>query len=396
MNKKRSKQRKIAVITGSRAEYGLLYWVIRHIADNPALKLQLIVTGTHLSQRFGYTVKDIIKDGFPICAKVKLPLSSDSEKSIAESMGRAMIGFAGTYARCKPDMIVVLGDRFEIHAAVSAAIPFRIPVAHIHGGETTEGVIDEPIRHSITKMSHIHFPCAREYKKRIIQMGEGPDRVFSFGSPGIDNIVNLKLFDRKRLYRELGIDKNRKLGIVTYHPVTLEAGTARTQILRILKAIKMTDGIFWLFTLTNADTGGSNIIREIKRFVAANPGSSRLYKSLGQKRYLSLLKHAHVMVGNSSSGLIEAPTLKLPAVNIGNRQEGRIKARNVIDVKGYETVEIKKAIDKALSSEFRKGLKGSRNPYGEGKAAGKIVKRLAKIKLDDALIKKKFHNINAL
>ena len=383
-------KRKICVITGSRAEYGHLYWIIKGIYDAPELELQLIVTGMHLSPEFGLTVREIEKDGFPIAERVEMLLSSDTETAIATSMGIGMIGFAKAYEHLMPDIIVVLGDRFEIHAAVSAALPFRIPVAHIHGGESTEGAIDELMRHAITKMSHIHFASTEKYKEKIIQMGELPENVFCFGAPGLDHIYKLKLMDKKELFGTLGIPYGRKIGIVTYHPVTLEKNTSETHISELLEAIQKFPDIFWVFTMPNADTRGRIIGRKIEDFLNKNPDRGNLFASLGQFRYLSLMKHASVMVGNSSSGIIEAPSFKLPVVNISDRQSGRVRGQNVIDVAECKEDNIIGAIKKALSSEFRESLKTMKNPYGKGNASRNIVKKLKTIQIDETLIKKKF------
>ena len=385
--------RKIAVVTGTRAEYGLLYWIIKGIHEDPELELQLIVTGMHLSPEFGLTVKEIEKDGFPIAERVEMLLSSDTETAIATSMGLGMIGFAKAYEHLRPDVLVVLGDRFEIHAAVSASIPFRLPVAHIHGGEATEGVIDEPIRHAITKMSHIHFAATDQYRKRIIQMGELPKNVFCFGAPGLDNIYRLKLLNIEKLSEELKIPRNVKIGIVTFHPVTLEKGSTRSQILELLEAIKEFEEIYWVFTLPNADTEGRSITEKINNFVSEFPEKGRVFISLGQLRYLSLLKNAVLMVGNSSSGLVEAPSVELPVVNIGDRQRGRVRGKNVIDVPECKKEPIINSIYKALSPDFRNSLKGMKNPYGEGNASEKIVKILKTISLGEGLIKKTFYEI---
>ena len=385
--------KRICVITGTRAEYGLLYWIIKGIHEDPELELQLIVTGMHLSPEFGLTVKEIEKDGFPIAERVEMLLSSDTETAIATSMGLGMIGFAKAYEHLRPDVLVVLGDRFEIHAAVSASIPFRIPVAHIHGGESTEGLIDEPIRHAITKMSHIHFAATDQYRKRIIQMGELPKNVFCFGAPGLDNIYRLKLLNIEKLSEELKIPRNVKIGIVTFHPVTLEKGSTRSQILELLEAIKEFEEIYWVFTLPNADTEGRSITEKINNFVSEFPEKGRVFISLGQLRYLSLLKNAVLMVGNSSSGLVEAPSVELPVVNIGDRQRGRVRGKNVIDVPECKKEPIINSIYKALSPDFRNSLKGMKNPYGEGNASEKIVKILKTISLGEGLIKKTFYEI---
>lgn len=385
--------RKISVVTGTRAEYGLLYWIIKGIHEDPELELQLIVTGMHLAPEFGLTVKEIEKDGFPIAERVEMLLSSDTETAIAISMGLGMIGFAKAYEYLRPDVLVVLGDRFEIHAAVSASIPFRLPVAHIHGGESTEGVMDELFRHAITKMSHIHFAATDQYRKRIIQMGELPENVFCFGAPGIDNLYKYDFINKEKLLVEFGISRDKKIGVITYHPVTLEKGSTISQILELLEAIKEFEEIYWVFTLPNADTEGRSITEKINNFVNEFPEKGRVFISLGQLRYLSLLKNAVLMVGNSSSGLIEAPSFELPVVNIGDRQRGRVRGKNVIDVPECKKEPIINSIYKALSPDFRDSLKGMKNPYGEGNASEKIVKILKTISLGEGLIKKTFYEI---
>ena len=385
--------RKIAVLTGTRADYGLLYWIIKGIQDDSKLELQLIATGMHLSPEFGLTVKEIERDGVPIAARVEMLLSSDTELSIATSMGLGMIGFAKAYERLKPDILVVLGDRFEILSAVATAVPFRIPTAHIHGGESTFGAMDEQFRHAITKMSHIHFAAIEEYRNRIIQMGELPENVFCFGAPGLDNIHRLKLLDIKKLSDELEIPGNAKIGIVTFHPVTLEKNLAECHIAEIIEAIKNFTEIYWVFTLPNADTEGRSITEKINNFVSEFPEKGRVFISLGQLRYLSLLKNAVLIVGNSSSGLVEAPSFELPVVNIGDRQRGRVRGKNVIDVPECKKEPIINSIYKALSPDFRNSLKGMKNPYGEGNASEKIVKILKTISLGEGLIKKTFYEI---
>lgn len=381
--------RKIAVLTGTRAEYGLLYWIIKAIHKNPELELQLIATGAHLSPEFGMTIKEIEKDGFPVAEKVEMLLSSDTEGAIAISMGIGMIGFAKAYERLRPDILLVLGDRFEILSAVSAAVPFKIPVAHIHGGESTEGAMDEQFRHAITKMSHIHFPAASVYADRIIQMGENPDSVFCFGAPGLDNIHKLQLLNKAQLSRELGLPNKMPWGIVTYHPPTLEETSIKVQIKELLSAVEKFSGICWVFTMPNADTGSRTIINALKDYSQRRPDNTRLYSSLGQKRYLSLLKYADIMLGNSSSGIIEAPSFRLPVVNIGDRQKGRLRAENIIDVSECKKDKIVIAIKRAVAKGFRDSLRGLKNPYGNGDASKRIVDVLKKISLAKA-VKKQF------
>ena len=382
--------RKIAVVTGTRAEYGLMYWIIKRVHDDPELELQLIVTGAHLSHEFGMTVDEIETDGFPIADRVEMLLSSDSETAVATSMGLAMIGFAKSYERLKPDILLVLGDRFETFSAVASAIPFRIPVAHIHGGESTEGSMDESFRHAITKMSHLHFPATEEYAKRIIQMGENPERVFCFGAPGLESIFRLKLLSKGQLCQLLNIPIDKNIGIVTYHPSTLEDHTEKKDINEILEALKRFPDIFWLFTYPNADMGGRIIVKKIQGFIEENPTSGRLFSSLGQLKYLSLMKHATLMVGNSSSGIIEAPSFKLPVVNIGDRQKGRVRAKNVIDVEKCKMNQIIVAIKKALSVKFKGVIKDIENPYGDGNTCVKIYNIIKKIVLDEKVLKKHF------
>ena len=381
--------RKIAVITGTRAEYGLLYWVIKEIHKAPELELQLIVTGMHLLPEYGLTVREIEKDGFPIAERVRMLLSSDNEIAIATSMGQGMIGFAKAYERLKPDIVLVLGDRFEISAAVSAAVPFNIPVAHIHGGESTEGVIDELFRHAITKMSSIHFTSTPKYAERIIQMGEQPERVFCFGAPGLDSIHKLKLLEKQELANELKLPVERQWGVLTYHPVTHENNSGRNHVETLLNVVEGFSELYWILTLPNADTGSRAIIKVVEKFVHNNSGMACLFSSLGQLRYLSLLKNAAIMVGNSSSGLIEAPSLELPVVNIGDRQKGRIRAANVIDVPVCDQNEIETALNKAVSKDFKESIKGLKNPYGEGHTSEKIVEILRTVSLSD-LSKKEF------
>ncbi|MCP4400091.1 MAG: UDP-N-acetylglucosamine 2-epimerase (hydrolyzing) [bacterium] len=385
--------RKIAVITGSRAEYGLLYWILRGIHDTPELELQLLVTGMHLSPEFDLTVREIEAAGFPIADRVEMLLSSDTEEAVAVSMGLGTIGFAKSYQRLQPDMLLVLGDRFEIFAAVASAVPFRIPVAHIHGGESTEGAMDELFRHAMTKMSHLHFPATRAYADRIVQMGEPPERVFCFGAPGLDNVYQLDLLTRNALVECLKVPQDRPFGVVTYHPVTLEENSVVSHMEELLPALKNFPEIYWIFTLPNADTGGRIIIRKIEDFVNEYPDAGKDFPSLGQLRYLSLLKHAVAMVGNSSSGLTEAPSFALPVVNIGERQQGRIRARNVLDVPICNKDSITETIRTAISEEFRNTLQGIKNPYGEGAASEKIVETVKTFPLNEGLLKKHFYDI---
>lgn len=382
-------KRKICVITGTRAEYGLLRWVMEGIQDDSGLTLQIIATGTHLSPEFGLTFREIEQDGFQIDRKVEMLTSSDTPVGIAKSMGLGLIGFADALNELHPDLIVVLGDRFEIFSAVSAALVARIPVAHVHGGETTEGSIDEGLRHSITKMSHLHFVAAEEYRQRVIQLGEQPDRVFMVGGLGVDNIKRMKLLDREALEQSLGIQLGEKSLLVTFHPVTLETGTAADQMAALMAVLDGLHDTQLVFTMPNADTDGRVLITMIEQFVAQH-ANSRAYTSLGQLRYLSCLAHVDGVVGNSSSGLLEAPSFQKGTINIGDRQRGRLQAASVINCEPTRE-SITTALKHLYSAGFHTGLRNVRNPYGEGGASEKILATLKSAALDGVL-KKSFYN----
>lgn len=386
-------KRRISVVTGSRAEYGSLYWIIHDIEKDPQLELQLIVTGMHLSPEFGSTVNDILSDGFFIADKIEMLLSADSQTAITTSMGVGMIGFAKSYERLRPHILLLLGDRFETFAAAAASVPFNIPIAHIHGGEATEGAIDDRFRHGITKLSHIHFAANELYARRIIQMGENPERVFCYGAPGLDHIHKLKLLNTDQIKQELDLPKNKRIGIVTYHPETVEEESADEQISKILSALKKFSEIFWIITLPNSDTGGRIIAERIKTFASDHPSTSKTFASLGHRRYLSLLGAAEIMVGNSSSGLIEAPSFALPVVNLGIRQDGRIKAENVIDARKFDVQILEQAISKGLSFEFKDSLRNISKPYVGGAVSEKIVDTLKAIRLNKELIMKRFYDL---
>jgi GDP/UDP-N,N'-diacetylbacillosamine 2-epimerase (hydrolysing) len=382
--------RKICVITGTRAEYGLLRWVMQGIKDDPNLKLQVIATGMHLSPEFGLTYREIEKDGFRIARKVEMLTSSDTSVGIAKSMGLAMIGFADALHELKPDLVLVLGDRFEIFAAVAAAAVATIPVAHLHGGEATEGAYDEGFRHSITKMSQLHFVAAQEYRQRVIQLGEQPERVFLVGGLGIDNIKKLTLLDRPALEASLDFKWGPRNLLVTFHPVTLEKSQSKKQMIELLAALDALDSTHLIFTMPNADTNGRELIGMVNSFIK-NHSNARAYTSLGQLRYLSCIRHVDGVVGNSSSGLIEVPSFGKGTINIGDRQRGRLKAESVIDCMP-ERQSIEGAIDRLYSSSFQSLLATVKNPYGEGGASEKIVKTLAAYPLN-SILKKSFHDI---
>jgi UDP-hydrolysing UDP-N-acetyl-D-glucosamine 2-epimerase len=381
------KKRTIGVVTTGRADYGIYLPILRRIQKDPLLKLHLIVAGMHWLPRFGETVEEIRKDGFEIGSEVRFSLEDDSPKGIATAAGTAVAAFAKSYETLKPDLLLVLGDRFEMHAAVTAAIPFKIPVAHIHGGELTLGAIDNIFRHSITLSSHLHFVAADAYAKRVLQLGEEPWRVSVTGAPALDHLKEIKLRTRRELSEKLSLPLDQDPFLVTFHPVTLEYEKTEWQMGQLLESLSSFDRPI-VFTGANADTGNGIIWRMTGDFVKTHP-QSRLVSNLGVENYFSMMAISAVMIGNSSSGLIEAASFELPVVNIGTRQEGRIRAKNVIDV-GYAVEEIKNGIKKALSDDFHNSLKNVANPYGDGKAAEKIVSRLKEVPLNDDLIKKRF------
>lgn len=382
--------KKVCVVTGTRAEYGLLRWVIDGIHRSNCLQLQLCVTGMHLSPEFGLTYKEIEKDGFSIDSKVETLLSSDSPSGISKSVGLGLIGFGDEFQRLKPDLVVLLGDRFEVFSAAAAATLARIPIAHLHGGEATEGLIDEPIRHSVTKMSHLHFVAADEYRKRVIQLGESPNHVWCVGGLGIDNIKKIKLLQKHELEESLGFSLGKRNLLITFHPVTLEENTASVQMSELLAAIDELVDTKIIFTMPNADTDGRELFNLIERFTKRN-SNSIAFTSLGQLRYLSCIKHVDAVVGNSSSGLIEVPSFKKATINIGDRQRGRIQADSV---KGCapDKQSILSAIKSVYEPQFQEKLKTIINPYGEGGASESVVKVIEQIDLK-GILKKRFFDL---
>jgi GDP/UDP-N,N'-diacetylbacillosamine 2-epimerase (hydrolysing) len=383
---------KICVVSGTRAEYGLLFWTMKAIQDNPNFELSVCVTGMHLSPEFGLTYKQIESDGFPIDGKVEMLVSSDTTVGITKSMGLGLIGFADYYERNKPDWILVLGDRFEIFSAVTAAMIARIPIAHCHGGEATEGLIDEAIRHSITKMAHLHFTSTIDYRNRVIQLGEQPKNVFHVGALGIENINRLKLLDKEEFESSIDFQLSSLNFLVTFHPVTLDKATAEQQFVELLMAISSFKEAKIIITKPNADHDGRVIIKLIDDFVSKNSENAISFISLGQLRYLSAIKNCQVVIGNSSSGLIEAPSFKKPTINIGDRQQGRIEAESVITCKP-ENKSIIESIQLALSDEFQQKLKNVVNPYGEGNSSIKILEEIQNSSVNN-ILKKEFYNIN--
>ena len=382
--------RKICVITGSRAEYGLLRWVMQGIKDDGELKLQIIATGMHLSPEFGLTYREIEKDGFQIDRKIEMLTSSDTPVGIAKSMGLALIGFADALNDLDPDLIVVLGDRFEIFAAVSTALVARIPVAHLHGGEKTEGAFDEALRHSISKMSHLHFVAAEPYRQRVIQLGEPPDRVFVVGGLGIDNIKRLRLLDREALEVSLDFKFAQKNLLITFHPVTLETATAKEQMIELLTVLASLNDTNLIFTLPNADTDGRALSQLVHQFVAMHV-NARAYTSLGQLLYLSCIAQVDGVVGNSSSGLVEVPSFRKGTINIGDRQRGRLQATSVINCKS-DRESIATGLEILYSIEFQSRLCQVINPYGEGGASDKVVNTLKNYPIS-GIVKKTFYDL---
>ncbi|PLX68522.1 MAG: UDP-N-acetylglucosamine 2-epimerase (hydrolyzing) [Denitrovibrio sp.] len=380
------KKRSIAVVTGSRAEFGLLKPVLQKIKDDEQLELKLYVTGMHIEGRFGRTVTEITAAGFDISKQVDIFLQDDTPRGVSRSTALSMMGFADIFATDRPDVLLVLCDRFEIFGAVSAACVHGIPVAHIHGGELTEGVMDEQFRHCITKMSHIHFTATDEYRNRVIQMGEQPDRVFNTGSPAVDAILAVDLISKDQLESELGLRFKEKNLLITFHPVILDEMSPKEQFVEMLKALDATEA-YLIFTYANADTGGTEINKLIEDYVSANQERAYVTKSFGHQRYLSVLNQCTGMVGNSSSGILEAAVCKKGAVNIGIRQKGRVRGDNVIDC-GISAREIALAITKLESESFQTSLTDLELPYGDGKSAERIVAILKEIELGGISIKK--------
>jgi GDP/UDP-N,N'-diacetylbacillosamine 2-epimerase (hydrolysing) len=384
--------RKICFITGSRAEYGLLSQVIKGVQDDDELSLQVIVTGMHLSPEFGLTFHEIEQDGFHIDYKVEILSKSDSPNAISKSMGHGLIGFADAFTELQPDLIVVLGDRFEILSAVASAQVFKIPVAHIHGGELTEGLCDDAFRHAITKMSHIHFVAAEEYQTRVIQLGEQPESVFLSGGLGVDIISKVKLLSREELERSLNFKFGSKNLLITFHPVTLENNTSSIQMRQLLISLKKLNNTKLIFTLPNADSGGRELIKIVERFVSQNSNSCS-FKSLGQLRYLSCVNQVDAVVGNSSSALLEVPSFKKGTLNIGDRQKGRLQSKSVINCDS-NSESISTGLELLYSDNFRTKLQKAINPYGSGGATEFILSKIKGAELKGIIVKK-FYDLHS-
>lgn len=383
------KNRKVCVVTGSRADYGLLYWLLRELDSAPDLDLQLIITGAHLEEAFGRTVQIIKADGFPIAGLVDTSLAGDDSVAVAQSMGTCLSGIAAELQRLGPDVMVVTGDRFEMLAAATAALVGRIPLAHIHGGETTEGAFDEAIRHSLTKMSHLHFVAAEPYRDRVVQMGENPNRVFNVGAPGLDNIKKLNLLNREQLSEVLDFDIHGSLFLATYHPETLSDRSQLELVGEFLSAIEAFPQSKVVITGVNSDPGNRAISQAIHEFSGTRSDKILVTNNLGQVNYLSAMQAADVVIGNSSSGIFEAPALKKPSVNIGDRQKGRLRATSVIDCRN-EHDDIVDAITKALSADFKKIAAKTSSLFGDGGSSTKIYKCLRDTPLEDVLMKSFF------
>ncbi|MBT3935424.1 MAG: UDP-N-acetylglucosamine 2-epimerase (hydrolyzing) [Bacteroidetes bacterium] len=386
MNKK-----KICVITGTRAEYGLLYWLMKGIQADNTLELQLIATGMHLSPEFGLTYMEIKQDGFPLDYKVEMLLSSDTPSSISKSTGLGLIGFADAFNLLKPDGVIALGDRYEIFAACTAAFFARIPIVHIHGGETTAGAFDEALRHSITKMATLHFVAAEQYRKRVIQLGEHQDRVFNVGALGVENIKRMNLLQKEELEEILKFRFGEKTLLVTFHPVTLEQDSSCNQFNELLTCLDKLENTKIIFTKANADTDGRIINIMIDEYVNGNEKNSIAFTSMGQLNYLSSMKYVDAVVGNSSSGVLEAPSFKIGTINIGDRQKGRIIAKSIINC-SPDRGSILKAIEKLYSADFSRDLKSLVNPIDGGIVSDKIIDKIKSIDCNQ-YIKKEFFDL---
>jgi GDP/UDP-N,N'-diacetylbacillosamine 2-epimerase (hydrolysing) len=383
---------RLSIVTGTRADFGLFSPLLRELKRRRSFEVQIVATGMHLSSEFGLTYREIEENGFHIDEKVEMLLSSDSETAIGKSIGLGIIGFGDVFRRLKPGAVILLGDRFETFAAAVSAFMAKIPIAHIHGGEVTRGAFDDALRHSITKMAFLHFTSTETYRKRVIQLGESPDRVFNVGALGLDNIRHSKLLSRRTLEKDLGIGRHPRNLLVTFHPATLDPGTWGEQFQNLLAVLGGLAGTQIIFTKANADTGGRLINGMIDAFVQKNPSASKAFDSLGYLRYLSLMQFVDGVVGNSSSGIIEAPSFRIGTVNIGSRQEGRIRAESVIDCEPT-IAGITGALEKLYDPQFRKALGHVINPHGDGHSAKRICDILSRWPFDN-LEPKAFYDIN--
>lgn len=383
----------ISVLTATRAEYGLLKPLISKLNQVEEFDVRIAVTGMHLSKEFGLTYQEIIQDGFEIDKKIEILTEQDTPAAVSKSMGLALIKFGEYFEQLQPKLLIVLGDRYETLAICCASMNANIPIAHLYGGETTEGAIDESIRHAITKMSYLHFTSTEEYRKRVIQLGEAPDRVFTVGALGIENIMNTALLSKDELMRNIGIRTDKPYVMVTFHPVTLEKNSAKEQLMELLSACDSHSEFYYIFTKANADADGRSINSILDEYVADRENASA-FTSLGMLRYLSALKYCTMVMGNSSSGILEAPSFGIPTINIGDRQKGRIQSKSVINCKPDEKAIIE-AMDLACSSGFLSDLRDVKNPYGNGDTSNKIIEVVKDYLINERInLKKQFYNIN--
>ena len=371
---------RVCIVTGTRAEYGLLKWVMQELKEDPEVDLQIVATGTHLAPSFGETRSEIEGDGFRVDETVEMLLDSDTSVGTAKSVGLGTIGMAEALQRLAPDVVLLLGDRFEVLAAAQAALVAKVPVAHVHGGETTEGAVDESIRHAVTKMASVHFVAAAPFRRRVVQLGEHPSRVFNVGAPGLDALRRVDLMDRPTLEASLGAELRPPTFLITYHPATLQDTPPEESVQELLRALSRFPEAQLLFTKSNADSGGRAINRRIEQYAEREGERARVYESLGQRRYLSALRYVDLVVGNSSSGLIEAPAVPVPTVNVGTRQQGRPRAGSVLDCPERAPA-IAAAIRTALSEEFQGRLPDVTSPYGDGNAAPRICRHLKTLEI---------------
>lgn len=383
--------RTICVVTGSRAEYGLLSRLMRMIKDNAETHLQVVATNMHLQAEYGETYKEIENDGFTIDSRIPMPKPSDDAEGVVKSMSVELAGLASELKRLHPDMIVILGDRYEMLMVASAALIFGIPVAHLHGGEITEGAFDDAIRHAITKMSHLHFTSTEEYRQRVVQMGEEPAKVFCVGAIGVDNIKKINLLDKEEVEKYIGFKLDRDTVLATYHPVTLANSSLEADMDAFLSALEEISGLRVIFTMPNSDTGGDIVAGKISRFVEHHRDKAVAFKSLGMRRYLSVIPHVAAVVGNSSSGILEVPSFGIPTLNIGERQKGRIASKSVVNC-GNDKASIVEGLKKVLSEEMREIAGKAKNPYEKADTVEHIFEIIKSYPLEN-LVKKKFHDI---